>query len=329
MKYRKLGPTGISVSVIAMGCWPIGGGLNWGPQKEKDSIATIKAALDAGINFFDTAEAYGEGLSEQLIGRALEGRRGEAVIATKVSPSHLSRGELVKACERSLKNLRTDYIDLYQIHWPSREIPLEETMKTMELLQKEGKIRAVGVSNFSVGDLGELLSNGSCVTNQMPYSLLFRAIEYGVLPMCREKGIGILPYSPLMMGLLAGKFNSADDVPEGRARTRHFSKDRPHTRHGEDGCEKETFEAVDKIRVICEEINQPMADVALAWLIHQPGVISVLAGARKPGQIEMNAKAADLKLSADVLNKLTEATEELKEKLGPNADMWTAGTRMR
>jgi aryl-alcohol dehydrogenase-like predicted oxidoreductase len=329
MKYKKLGKSDISVSVVAMGCWPIAGGLNWGPQDDKDSIATIRAALDTGVTLFDTAEGYGDGLSERLIGRALEGRREKAVIATKVTSFHLAQDDLLAACERSLKNLKTDYIDLYQIHWPSHEIPLEETVCTLEKLKSEGKIRAIGISNFAGCDLRDFLGVGTCVTNQLPYSLLFRAIEYEVVPLCMENDVGILPYGSLMMGLLTGKFSSADDVPEGRARTRHFSSERPHTRHGEPGFEKETFEAVDRIRAICDEIGQPMADVALAWLIAQPGVTSVLAGARTPEQIEMNAKAADLELSADVISRLTQATDELKEKLGPNTDPWQSESRMR
>ncbi|MCD6289730.1 MAG: aldo/keto reductase [Anaerolineae bacterium] len=329
MEYRKLGRTDIDVSVIAMGCWAIAGGSTWGPQDKEDAIATIHAALDVGVNFFDTAEGYGDGYSEKLLGEALAGRRHEAVIATKVSSGHLSRDQVQAACERSLRRLGTDYIDLYQIHWPSRTIPLDETMEALEQLQEQGKIRAIGVSNFGVQDLSECLSVGRCETDQLPYSLLWRAIEYEIKPKCEENGIGILCYSPLVQGLLTGKFASADDVPEGRARTRHFSKNRPLTRHGEEGCEEETFAAIERIRQISEEIGQPMARVALAWLLHQSGVVSVLAGARHPEQIRENARAADLKLSSDVLTALTEATEELKQKLGPNPDMWQSESRFR
>lgn len=176
MRYRKLGQTDIIVSVIAMGCWPIVGDFTWGPQDEADSIATIHAALDAGINFFDTAEMYGNGYSEELLGRALAGRRHEVVIASKVGSEHLAADQVIRAGEGSLRRLRTDYIDLYQIHWPSRTVPLAETMAALERLRQQGKVRAIGVSNFGLGDLGDLLAIGRPETNQLPYSLLWRAI---------------------------------------------------------------------------------------------------------------------------------------------------------
>ena len=322
MKYRKLGQTDITVSVVAMGCWAIVGDATWGPQDKADSIAAIRAALDAGVNFFDTAEMYGNGYSEELLGQALEGRRHEAVIASKVSPEHMTADQVIRACEGSLKRLRTDYIDLYQIHWPSRTVPLAETMAALEKLKQQGKIRAIGVSNFGVGDLADLLAIGRPETNQLPYSLLWRAIEYGIQQRCIEHGIGILTYSSLAQGLLTGKFTSPDQVPDGRARTRHFSRDRPQTRHGETGCEAETFAAIERIRQISERVAQPMSQVALAWLLAQPGVTAVIAGARTPEQIRHNAAAADLELTPEVVAELAEATEELKHRLGPNPDMW-------
>jgi aryl-alcohol dehydrogenase-like predicted oxidoreductase len=163
----------------------------------------------------------------------------------------------------------------------------------------------------------------------LAYNLLFRAIEYGIQSACAEKGLSILCYSPLAQGLLTGKFASADEVPAGRARTRHFSKNRAGTRHGQEGCEAETFPAVERIRSLCRRINEPMDRVSLAWLLHQPGVASVLAGARNPAQIQKNAAAGDLELSADVLRELTEITDELKRALGPNPDMWQGESRIR
>jgi len=335
MKYRKLGKTDITTSVVAMGCWALAGGRVWGPQDDDDSIATVRAALDTGVNFFDTAEGYGGGDSELVLGRALEGRRHEAVIATKVSRSHLSADEVQWACERSLQRLRTDYVDLYQIHWPSRTVPPEETMEALEGLREQGKVRAIGVCNFGVGDLSDLLEIGGgrgamwVETNQLPYHLLWRAIEYEILPRCIEEDIGVLCYSPLAQGLLTGKFSSPDEVPEGRARTRHFSGDRPQSRHGEAGCEAETFAAIEEIRRISDRVGEPMAKVAVAWLLHQPGVASVLAGARRPEQIEQTAQAADLELSSDVVAELTRATDEVKRLLGPNPDMWQSESRFR
>jgi myo-inositol catabolism protein IolS len=329
MKYLKLGKTDITVSVVSMGCWAFAGGRVWGPQDEAESIATVRAALDAGVNFFDTAEGYGDGDSEAVLGRALAGRRHEAVIATKVSRSHLSGDEVRDACERSLRRLQTDTIDLYQVHWPSRTVPLDETMEALEKLREQGKVRAVGVCNFGVGDLSDLLKAGRTETNQLPYSLLWRAVEYQIRQQCVDERIGILCYSPLAQGLLTGKFGSPDEVPAGRARTRHFSKARPQVRHGEAGCEAETFAAIGRIRAMCDEIRQPMAQVALAWLLHQPGVTAVIAGARRPDQIRQTAQAADLELSPETLGELTEATEPLKRILGPNPDMWQSESRLR
>ncbi len=329
MNYRVLGRTDISASVVAVGCWAFAGDATWGPQSEADSIATVRAALDAGINLFDTAEGYGEGDSEAVLGRALADRRHEAVIATKVSRSNLSGQALQEACHHSLRRLQTDYIDLYQLHWPNSKIPLGETWEALERLREQGKVRAIGVCNFGLGDLSDLLALGWAETNQLPYSLLWRAIEFGIRQRCVEEGMGILCYSPLVQGLLTGKFSSPDEVPEGRARTRLFSSARPQARHGEAGCETEVFSALAKIRHICDEIEQPMASVSLAWLLHQPGVTSVVVGARTPHQIEQTAQAAELELSSAVIDALTAATEEVKQKLGPNPDMWQAESRFR
>src|SRR5262249_19670538 len=148
-------------------------------------------------------------------------------------------------------------------------------------LVKSGKVRVLGVCNFGPGDLSDALRAQRIESNQLVYSLLSRAVEYDVRPMCVENGIGLLCYSPLAQGLLTGRFGSADEVPRERARTRHFAGTRPQARHGESGCEVETFKAIDEIRQICEEIDRPMSDVALAWLLHQPAVASVLAGASK------------------------------------------------
>lgn len=329
MEYRTLGKTGLKVSEIAMGCWGISGDTNWGAQDKKDSIDTIHAAIDAGINFFDTAEAYGDGYSESLLGKALKHRREAVIFATKVSRQNLAAEDVQKACERSLKRLQTDYIDLYQIHYPSREIPLEESWAALEKLQTQGKIRHLGVCNFGVKDLDLLSGFDHCETNQLPYSLLWRAIEYAIKDICVQKGIGLLCYSPLAQGLLTGKFNSPDSVPEGRARTRHFSKSRPYTRHSEEGCETDIFEAISKIREICEKLSQPMSVVALSWLLAQEGVTAVLAGARRPHQILQNAKAASVDLPPDFVDRLSAVTARVKEKLGPNPDVYQTDTRIQ
>jgi myo-inositol catabolism protein IolS len=329
MRQQELGASGVKVSAVTMGCWAIVGDATWGPQDEAASIATIRAALDAGVTTFDTAEGYGDGYSERLLAKGLAGRRGEVVIASKVSAAHLAPADLVSACERSLRNLDTDYIDLYQIHWPSRTIPLGDSMRTLEDLRRAGKVRAIGVSNFAVLDLDDLAVAGKAVSDQLPYNMLFRAIEYDIAPRCVERVMGILCYCPLAQGLLTGKFASADDVPAGRARTRHFSSARSGTRHGEEGHEKETFAAIARIGRLAASLGEPMERVALAWLLRQPGVATVIAGARSPEQVRDNAAAAALDLSNDTVAELSAATEALKRAMGPNPDMWQAAGQSR
>jgi myo-inositol catabolism protein IolS len=327
MRYRKLGRTDISVSAICLGCWALIGDDTWGHQDREESLATVRAALDAGISFFDTAPGYGDGDSEELLGRALADVRRDVVIATKVSRGQLAPGDAVRSCERSLRLLKTDVIDLLQVHWPSADVPLAETLGAMERLREAGKVRAIGVSNFGASWLGELRLLGRAETNQVNYSLLFRAVEHEVRPICLEEEIGILCYSPLCQGLLTGKFAGPDDVPDGRARSRLFSKDRPQARHDEPGCEAEAFRAVAEVRRIAASVGRPAGRVALAWVLAQPGVTSAIAGARSPAQVRENALAADLSLDRETLDGLAAATDEVKTRLGPNIDMWQTDSR--
>jgi len=330
VNYRKIGKTEMEVSVVAMGCWAIVGDETWGAQDEADGIAAIRTALDRGVNFFDTAEGYGNGYSEELLARGISGHRREVFIATKVSSNHLAPADVIQACEDSLRRLRTDYIDLYQIHWPNRTVPFAETMGALKQLQQQGKIRAIGVSNFGPLDLAEIIQPGRCEANQIPYSLLWRAIEFEIQPICVDQQISILPYSPLAQGLLTGKFKSADEVPAGRARTRFYSSERRElARHGEPGREDETFEALAKIRRICQKNHISMAAVALSWLLHQPGVASVLAGARNAVQMRQNVTAAELTLPDELIQEFSAATNELKKILGANPDMWQSAETSR
>ena len=329
MQLRQLGNSSLMVSPIALGFWGIVGGDYWGPQDETDTINTVSAALDAGINFIDTAEGYGNGYSEEMLGRALKGRRDEAIIATKVSQANLAPADIRAACERSLKRLDTDTIDLYQVHWPSRDIPFADSMSTLLDLQSEGKIRVIGVSNFGKLDMPDMLQCGRYEANQLPYSLLWRAIEFEIQPQCVERNISILPYSPLNQALLTGRYQNADEMPHSRTRSRHFRPDRRDSRHYTPGFEAETFAALDEIRQICDDIGQLMVHVALAWLLHKPAVDSVLAGARNPQQIESNLKATNLSLSPATMQRLDDATADLKAKFGSDPDMWGTGERSR
>ena len=330
MHTRKLGRSELEVPVIAMGCWAIAGDAFWGDQDEKEAIEAIHAAFDVGVNFYDSAEGYGAGESERLLGRALAGRRDQCIIATKAGGGqHHSPEGLREACEQSLRNLQTDYIDLYQLHWPNHNIPFAETWAAMEDLIREGKVRVAGVSNFGPLDMEELLEAGHPDVNQLAYNLLFRAIEFEIAPMCEENEIGVLCYSPMAQGMLTGKFASADDVPDGRARTRHFSSERENVRHGEAGAEAETFAAIAEIKSVADELGAPMHHVALAWLLRQPAVACVLAGMRSREQALDNAKAAELDLPDEVVERLSAVTDDLKAKLGANADMWQGDSRIR
>ncbi len=331
MEYRKLGKSNLEVSVITMGCWAIAGDRLWGPQDEAEAIGALHAAVDVGINFFDSAEGYGAGRSEELIGKAFKGSlRDKVIVATKVSQGNLRPADLRAACENSLRNLGMDTIDVYYIHWPNWDIPIADTLGEMQRLKDEGEIRFMGCSNFGPRDLTELLAMDHVEINQLAYNLLFRAIEYEIVPLCVEHQVSIAPYSPLQHGILTGKFATLADIPDERARTRHFAAtNRTMTRHGCPGAETETAAALTAIREICDAAGLPMAQVALAWLLEQPGVVTVIAGARNPAQIHANAAAAALKLPADVVAALTQATDPLKAALGPNPDMWQSDVNSR
>ena len=324
----QLNKTEITVSRIAFGCMSTVKNPTYDGIEHRDAIAAIHAAMDAGITLFDTAPGYGDGASEILLGEAMRGRRDRAIIATKAGGDTISADEIERDCEVSLERLQTDYIDLYQIHWPRRVVPLEESMRALDRLREKGKVRAIGVSNFGPNDMAESLKAVDYATNQVAYSLLMRAPEKGIGDLCLAHDVGLLCYSPIAQGLLTGRFRSADDVPDLRARTRHFADSRPLARHGQPGCEKETFAAIAKIQQISDEIGEPMAVVALAWLLHQPIVTSVLAGASNTKQVLSNVRALDVTLTPEHLAQLDEATADVKQCLGDNMDCWAAPSRI-
>ena len=312
MRYATLGDTGIEVSRMALGCWPFAGGRVWGPQDDNDSIAAVHASLDAGVNFFDTAEGYSDDSnSEEVLGRALIGRRADAVIATKIGNTNLHPSVVAEHCDASLERLQTDYIDLYQIHWPNHDVPIQDTMAELFKLQDSGKVRALGVCNFAVCDLTDI-----------------RALEFAIKPTCVANDVGVICYSPLQQGMLTGRYATADDVPPGLSRSRHFNKNREQAIHGEGGCEEETFATIASVLSIAEEIGEHPAKISLAWLLAQEGVTSLLVGARNPDEVALNTPTFDYDLPSDVVAALSDATDELKQILGENADFWQSPGRM-
>lgn len=317
-----------------MGTMSVARGAMHQAVDEQQAIRTVHAALDHGINLFDTAPAYGEGESEQRLGRALAGRKRDAYfVATKASGPTLSAAEIAADCDASLSRLGTGHIDLYQIHWMKQAVPFEETIGAMDALVRAGKVRKIGVCNAGPVDTQRAmnLAESPIVSVQVVYNLLSRAFEFSLQEFCLRNRLGMLCYSPLAQGLLAGLYQSAGEVPNVRARSRHFRPDRPTSRHGEPGCEAETFAAVAAIRQIAAEVGLSMADLSTAWLLHQHGVTAVLAGASKPEQAIANARAASVTLSPVILKRLNDATDTLKARMGPNLDMWQGAkdTRVR
>lgn len=331
MQKRNLGNSDIEVSVYCVGAWSFGGNENdyWGNQEQSEVEKIVHGALDMGVNFFDTAEGYNGGRSEESLGKALGARRQEAVIGTKIFPQHCAADTIRPTLEASLKRLGTDYVDLYMVHWPIRDYSVAEAFEALSALQREGKIRAIGVSNFGVQDLTEALDTGVRIdADQLHYSLLARAIEARILPLCRERGVAATAYMPLLQGILAGKWTDIESIPENRRRTRHFHHSRGG-RHGQEGAEAELMQTLDALRDAAERTGRTMAQLALGWVASQDGIGSVIAGARDLDQLRANAEACDAGLDDALAAELSEASRPVFEKLGDNADYWQAGEDSR
>ena len=289
MEKRQLGRSGLEVTVLTMGCWQAGG-AQWTDTDDESSIQAIRAAFDAGINFFDTAEAYGSGHSEEIVAQALEGHRDEVLIATKLFPGNYQAAKARESIDNSLKRLQTDCIDLYQLHWPSGiwgtpVVPLEETLGVLLQAQQEGKIRALGVSNFDAGLIDETLKVGRIDSLQPPYSLFFQPFnKNGTVQKCVAEGIGVIPYSPLAQGLLTGKFNHDNKPGKG------------DNRAGNALFNGETYDialqAVEQLKPIAAKYGVTTGQLALQWLLGQPGVTSVIVGARNAEQVNDNIASA-------------------------------------
>jgi aryl-alcohol dehydrogenase-like predicted oxidoreductase len=325
MKYRVLGRTGLKVSELCLGTMTFGEDFfNIAVVDQPGANSMLARALDAGINFVDTADVYSYGGSEEVLGAALKEvgvGRDKIVVATKVRSAMteaatagtgdvnnvgLSRQHIFAAVEASLRRLGTDYIDLYQVHGWDVLTPLEETLRALDDLVRQGKVRYVGCSNWSARHLMKAVVLAAShdwagfVSLQAYYSLAGRDLEHELLPLCREEGLGVLPWSPLSGGFLSGKYRRDNPNPEGARRT-NFSFPPIDEARG--------FDAVEALTLIAKQRNATVPQVALAWVLARPGITSVIIGASKMSQLEDNLKAADLQLTAQELETLSATTE--------------------
>lgn len=317
MQICCLGKSDIHISPILMGTWQAGKDM-WVGIDDAQTTGAIRAAFEAGITTFDTAEVYGDGHSERVLGAAVSDFRDRVILATKVFANHLKAEQVKEACHRSLKNLKTDVIDLYQIHWPAgsfktEKVPIAETMGALNQLKEEGKIRTIGVSNFSRLQLEAACQYGRIDSLQPPYSLFWRHVEDDAMPYCVDNDITILAYSPMAQGLLTGKFAEDHRFEEGdhRSRNRLFKP--------------ENFQrvqrALSKLRPLAEEKRASLGQLALAWIISHAGVCAI-AGARNTDQAVENAGAANISLSDDDLTRLDEIGRLVTDYLDDDPVMW-------
>lgn len=321
MEYRRLGNTDVEVSRITMGAWAIGGWM-WGGTDLKKAEEAIYESLENGVTTIDTAPIYGFGLSEEIVGKALKGKRDQAQIFTKcgmrwdidkgvfvfTSKDHDGRpvdiykyagkDSIIEECERSLKRLQTDYIDLFQIHWPDATTPVDASMQALEQLKQEGKIRAGGVCNYSAEQMREAEKTAELASNQVPYSMVKRGIEEDVVPYCLEHGKSILAYSPMERGLLTGKLSE-----ETRFREDDHRKTYPFFK-------KENIRKVNaflnSIKPIADDRNITIPQLVLNWTLQQPGITVALAGARDAAQARQNAHAGDFNLTEEEVYKINQ-----------------------
>lgn len=304
MRTRKLGYSDLYLTTVGLGTWAIGGPWQWGwgPQDDAESIAAIHRALELGINWIDTAPAYGVGHSEEIVGRAIMGRRDEVILATKCGlvweegsttvTGRLTAQSVRAECEASLRRLHVDVIDLYQIHWPNPDEQIEEAWATIADLIREGKVRYAGVSNFSVEQLRRVQAIHPVASLQPPYSMLERGVEEELLPFCAANNIGVIVYSPMQAGLLTGKYTreriaALPDDDWRKVRSPHFHEP----------ALSANLELIEGLRPIAARHGRTLGQLAIAWVLRRPEVTAAIVGARRPSQIEETAPAADWELS--------------------------------
>lgn len=317
METTKLGRTDIDVSRLCIGCWQAAG---WATSDSERFIRTVRHALDQGLNVLDTAAAYGAGHSEVLVGKAVAGRRDEVVIATKFSSQSSRPEDIRRELNASLKRLNTDYIDLYQQHWPAKDVPLDDTIGELERLKQAGMIRAVGVSNWMPPQWQQLDDPRRIDCLQPCYNLLFRTIEPNVLPLCRKHGIAVIPYSSLCQGMLTGRFKRVEDIPndpgDPRRRNRRF-------RHN--GF-SQALTVVNVLEHIAAKYDKTPAQTALRWLLDQDGVTAPIVGASDPEQVDANLGAFGWRLDPADHRQLAEVSWPLSAALDPTDTLWILPT---
>jgi myo-inositol catabolism protein IolS len=313
MQQRRLGSSQVSVSEIGLGTWGMSGAF-WGAADDAESIRVIHQALDLGVTLVDTAEAYGWGHAEEVVGKALAGRRQRAVIATKAAPNHLEPAEAVKALEGSLKRLQTDYVDVYFIHWPNPDVPLGATMDAFERLRAEGRIRALGVSNFGAREMDSARQHGIIDVLQPPYNLLWREVEATTLPYCREHNIGVMPYSGLAQGLLTGALSRNTSFVEG--------DERRTTVLFQPGTYERALDAVEGLRPIATKYGKSVPQLAIQWLTSRPGVSSPLLGGRTVHEMKENAGSVGWSIAEADVAEIDRLTLPVWKEIADKGDMF-------
>lgn len=325
MRTRILGTTGERITTIGLGTWAIGGGdwqFGWGPQDDQQSIDAIRRAVELGINWIDTAAVYGVGHSEEVVGAAVADVRDDVLIATKCGRKwrddgtvygRLDAESIREECEASLRRLNVDVIDLYQIHWPQPGEDIEEAWTEMAKLVDEGKIRYIGVCNFSVEQLERISAIHPVASLQPPYNMIERGVEEELLSYCDENGIGVVAYSPMMSGLLTGTFSEERletlDDGDWRLRERHFQQPEFSV----------NLELVDRLRAVAERNELSLPQLSIAWVLRRSEVTSAIVGARRPEQIEETAPAGDVQLSEDDVNDIESLLQWRDEAISATA----------
>lgn len=311
MRFSALKKTDIQISALGLGTNAVGGHNLFEGLNEEEGKDFVRAALDNGITFIDTADVYGKGRSEELVGEVLkEYDRSRFVVATKggsdwrTGTRNNSPEYLRSALEASLKRLQLDYVDLYYIHWPDDKTPIAEAIAELSRLKQEGKIKAIGVSNFSLDQLREANSTTEISAIQLEYHMLDRKIEEDILPYCVENNISVVAYGPLAFGILGGNYTKDLQLEEGdwRNRVPLFQK----------GNFEKNIEIVEKLKEVADKKGTDVSNLALAWLLEQPGVDAVIPGGKKPEQVESNIAAAEIRLEAEVLDEVDKILKSIR-----------------